>query len=119
MVTCYHVFKMLQQERDSATKQKSSFDALVKELEDFRHTIHSESGAFTSKRRRQSQSGGRAIKGTRPARYDTISPSSMGTSYTDRVHSRKLKTVSHSISRRTMLRTEPIFSLLSCHVLSL
>ena len=63
-------FKLLQRERDSVKNQKSSFDSLIKELEDFHRIIHcSELGPPTSKRRRQSQSGGRS---TRPLWYIMI-----------------------------------------------
>ncbi|KAN0073826.1 hypothetical protein V8E55_012080 [Tylopilus felleus] len=47
----------------------SSFDALIKQLEDFRRMIHSGLGAPSPKRQRQSHSG---EKGTPPSRYDTI-----------------------------------------------
>ncbi|KAF8129323.1 hypothetical protein EV363DRAFT_1338675 [Boletus edulis] len=59
--------KFLQRERGSAANHKSSFDALVKELEDFHQTIHSELGAI-SKRRRQSYSRGKESRAARLSR---------------------------------------------------
>ncbi|KAF8437632.1 hypothetical protein L210DRAFT_3546577 [Boletus edulis BED1] len=59
--------KFLQRERGSAANQKSSFDALIKELEDFHQTIHSELGAI-SKRRRQSYSSGKESRAARLSR---------------------------------------------------
>ncbi|KAH0830124.1 hypothetical protein J3R83DRAFT_1470 [Lanmaoa asiatica] len=50
--------KLLQRERNSAANQRSSFDAFIKELEDFHRTIHSELGALIPKRRRLSHSRG-------------------------------------------------------------
>lgn len=67
------LLKVLQRERDSAVKHKSSFDALIKALDDYHRLIHSESGALIPTRRhRQSESRGKGGKGPRPSRYDTI-----------------------------------------------
>ncbi|KAF8555023.1 hypothetical protein OG21DRAFT_963179 [Imleria badia] len=57
--------KLLQRERDSATNQKSSFDSLIKELEDFHRMTHPESGALIPKKRRKSHSVERGTKGIR------------------------------------------------------
>jgi len=70
MTSRYFPLKLLQRERDSATNQKSSLDSLMKELEDFHRTIHSESDALIPKRRKQTHSGGRGTGGMRLSRYE-------------------------------------------------
>lgn len=59
--------KLLRRERDSAASHKSSFDALIQELEDYSRIIRSESSALIPEGRKQIISDGRELKGARPS----------------------------------------------------
>ncbi|KAG6375765.1 hypothetical protein JVT61DRAFT_2615 [Boletus reticuloceps] len=96
--------KFLQRERGSAANHKSSFDALIKELEDFHQMIHSELGAIP-KRRRQSYSRGKESKAARSSRYDMAPLLLLASIDADTNHSRKSRPL------YTVLRSEPLCGL--------